>query len=46
MDTTKYHSVLLYNQADADSQCSARKQANPKVAKLPLVAFSMPRSPN
>jgi hypothetical protein len=43
---TRYHSVLLDSQADAAGQCSARKQANPKVAMLPLVAFSMLRSPS
>jgi hypothetical protein len=46
MDTIKYHPVLLDSQADATGQCSARKQANPKVAMLPSVVFSMPRSPN
>jgi hypothetical protein len=42
---TKQHSFLLDSQADATGQCSARKQANPKAAIFPLVAFSM-RSPS
>jgi hypothetical protein len=46
MDTTKYHSVLLDNEANATGQCNARNQADPKVAMLPLVVLSTSRSPN